>query len=325
MILQHIMGTLYVFSEEIGGKMQACLEKNKSIRKESKKKIIRAKTAGFCMGVARALRMLDATVSGKNNCGKNDTQVVTLGPIIHNGQVLEEYEKKNVYAVDKETVRNIYSTQSIVVRAHGIPRELEHELRSRQNITLVDATCPKVKEAQNSIAELASQGYFILIFGEFSHAEVQGLCSYAEDSVAVLETIEAVKTFPYKRDRRYALVAQTTQSIVAFQEAYRWIQCNASVECVCVNTICDATWLRQEEVESIAQQVDIMIIVGGRTSGNTRRLCAIAERYVPVIHIETATELNTQQLIEYSSIGLSAGASTPCAHIDAVHALLNTL
>lgn len=305
--------------------MQVVLEKTKSIRNEVKKKIIRAKTAGFCMGVARALRMLDATVGKASSCSKDNAQVVTLGPIIHNRQVLEEYERKNVYAVDKEIVRNAHNAQNVVIRAHGIPKSLEDTLRLQRNITLVDATCPRVKDAQNSIAELASRGYYILIFGESSHAEVQGLCSYAEGRVAVLETMEEVKAFPYEVDQRYAFVAQTTQSIVAFQEAYKWIQCNTPVECICVDTICDATSLRQKEVESIAQQVDIMIIVGGYTSGNTRRLCTIAERYVPVIHIEAASDLDIQQLAGYSRIGLSAGASTPCAHIDAVHALLTAL
>lgn len=272
--------------------------------------LIIAETAGFCMGVDLALHKLDNAVANPPQEGT----IYTLGPIIHNPQVLELYQSQGVLQTDGK--KNLTAKDVVVIRAHGIPRQILDRFKD-QNITIIDATCPKVKKAQILIQKQAEQIKHLLLFGERDHPEVRGLVSYAPKHT-VFESLEELRTHTLHDDQRYFLAAQTTQDRESF-EAIRNYLLNMDSSMVILDTICAATKDRQEEVRELSSRVQAMIVVGGKSSGNTRRLAQIAqEAGIYVIHIETAEELSFKNLAQFERIGLTAGASTPSWIITAV-------
>lgn len=283
-------------------------------------RIVRAKTAGFCMGVGLALRKLDAeTREGR-------LPLFTLGPIIHNPQVLEHYEKLGVHQENDPDA--IPAGATVVIRAHGVPREIERGLRER-GVSIIDATCPKVKKAQLLIEELASAGRKLLLFGEEDHPEVKGLVSYANAGAHVFGSIAALEALletEIDKGDKFFLAAQTTQDRDVFESIVELLRRRLDPELPVHETICNATRQRQDEARSIAHQVDAMVVVGGYTSGNTRRLVDVARgRGIPCQHVEIADELDLDALAGKQRIGLTAGASTPKEIIDAVEHRLGTL
>jgi 4-hydroxy-3-methylbut-2-enyl diphosphate reductase len=284
------------------------------------KRITRARTAGFCMGVGLALRKLDAeTKEGRES-------LVTLGPIIHNPQVLGKYEAMGVRQQNDPDA--IAPGATVVIRAHGVPRQIESGLRER-GISLVDATCPKVKKAQLLIADQAAEGRRLLLFGEAEHPEVAGLMSYASAGAHVFDSAEALEEMladELDPEASYFLAAQTTQDRAAFEVVVSLLRERLDPAMPVYETICDATRQRQEEALAIARDVDAMVVVGGYSSGNTRRLVDVAKsRGIPCQHVETADELDLEALAGAGRIGLTAGASTPKEIIDAVEERLATL
>lgn len=273
--------------------------------------LIIAETAGFCMGVDLALHKLDNAVANPPHEGT----IYTLGPIIHNPQVLELYQSQGVQQTDGK--KNLASTDVVVIRAHGIPRQILDRFKD-QNITFIDATCPKVKKAQILIQKQAEQNKHLLLFGERDHPEVRGLVSYAPNHT-VFESLEELRTHAIHDDQRYFLAAQTTQDRESFEAVRDYLLLNVDSSMVILDTICAATKDRQEEVRALSSRVQAMIVVGGKSSGNTRRLAQIAqESGIYAIHIETAEELPLKELSQFERIGLTAGASTPSWIIEAV-------
>lgn len=274
-------------------------------------KLIIAKTAGFCMGVDMALRKLDLAIKESSHTGT----IFTLGPIIHNPQVLEKYSILGVRQA--KNLNEVRPGDIVVIRAHGIPRQLQQAHENRGAI-LIDATCPKVKKAQLLIQKQAAQGRHLLLFGEPKHPEVQGLISYA-NTCSIFESMEELQQIALNPGQRYFLAAQTTQDKDHFDAIAMFLESTLNADLPVLDTICTATKERQDEVRSIANKVQAMIVVGGKESGNTRRLAQIAgEAGVRAIHIETSAELPLDELKQYSSIGLTAGASTPADIISAV-------
>jgi len=256
------------------------------------------------MGVDMALRKLDNAVTNPPCQGT----IYTLGPIIHNPQVLERYQNQGVLQTDGSQI--LQCTDVVVIRAHGIPRELQEHLE-RQGITLVDATCPKVKKAQILIQKQAEQNKHLLLFGELNHPEVRGLVSYAPQHT-VFENLEELRTLTFQPGKAYFLAAQTTQDRESFDLIQEYLMTRVDPDMVILDTICAATKDRQEEVRNLSQQVQAMVIVGGKNSGNTRRLAQIAqEAGIYTVHVETAPELPLKELAKFPHIGLTAGASTP--------------
>ena len=281
-------------------------------------KVIRAETAGFCMGVQLALNKLDSLIE---NAGK--TPLCTLGPIIHNPQVLQDYAAKGVTTADDD--ETISDDAAVVIRAHGVPRRIEEGLRQR-GVRIVDATCPKVKKAQVLIGRRAQEGRHLLLFGEESHPEVKGLLSYADNGAFVFDDPAQLEDFPFRPDEKYCLASQTTQDRNAFEKLAAELEAREDLDVSVLNTVCDATRLRQQEVHRIAREVDFMVVAGGYNSGNTRRLAKVAEDHgIPGLHVETAADLPLERLRDYERIGLTAGASTPKQIIDEIEALLRTL
>lgn len=278
-------------------------------------RVIRAKTAGFCMGVSLALNKLDQTL----NSTLPPQPLVMLGPIIHNPQVLDDYAARDVNSIER--IEDVPAGGTAIIRAHGLPVRDEERLRT-MGVTIVDATCPKVKKAQLAIAKATANGTPLLLFGEHEHPEVRGLVSYAGGPCQVFAEPQEVLETPFTGP--LVLAAQTTQDSTAFKNLARQLRARLPNLTV-LSTICNATSCRQEEAIGIARKVDMMIVVGGRQSGNTRRLAHVAEAIgTPTRHIETLAELGCLPK-DVSSVGLTAGASTPRGLIDEVQRFLESL
>lgn len=280
--------------------------------------VIKAQTAGFCMGVDLALRKLDAVVNA--NKGR---QLFTLGPIIHNPQVLEDYRQKGVQVATSP--EDIPVGAQVVIRAHGVPCHVEQELVNR-NIEVLDATCPKVKKAQLSIGRCGSEGRIALLFGEANHPEVKGLLSYASSGAFVFESREELNDFKFMPGEAYCLAAQTTQDKTIFAQISDELQENSDKNVQVLHTICNATQNRQDEAIKLAKEVDFVVVVGGFESGNTRRLAqVVTDSGTPAMHVETFKDIKVDQLQGIQRVGLTAGASTPAKIIDEVEQFLKGL
>ncbi len=281
------------------------------------KKVIRGKKAGFCMGVALALRKLDTTLE------RHPVRpIYTLGPIIHNPQVISSYRDRGVIPLDD--IQDVPRGAVVVIRAHGIPRQDYLCLREK-GVVVVDATCPRVKKAQELIARESAKDKVLFLFGEDHHPEVKGLLSHARESV-VFEDIEELKTISFPSKKDIFLAAQTTQDREAFNEIIQYLNHRCGDGLLVLDTICDATRHRQQEAIALALSCDLMVVIGGRNSGNTRRLAKVVSAVgTRCIHIETVEELEPEMLKDVSTIGITAGASTPDYLIDEVESFLRSL
>jgi len=280
--------------------------------------IILAETAGFCMGVDLALRRLDKLVAAAE-----DRPIYILGPIIHNPQVLKSYAEQGVTIA--KTPEDVPAGAYVVIRAHGITREVEAALKAR-DIIIKDATCPRVKKAQLLIARHTQDGQELLLYGEAEHPEVRGLVSYALNEHFLFDSPEELASHPLVKGKSYVLAAQTTQDRVLFDAMAKELMNDPDVDVTVLKTICDATKLRQAEANKLATEVDFMVVVGGYNSGNTRRLAQVVEdQGTPCKHVETLGDLDIDALREYKRVGVTAGASTPRHLIDEVLDALHSL
>lgn len=284
--------------------------------------VIKAKTAGFCMGVSLAVRKLDGAVEA---CKKGGS-LYTLGPIIHNPALVADYEAKGAHCLEDH--RKAEAGATVIIRAHGLPSQIESNLAQR-GLTVIDATCPKVKAAQMAIKKARDSGHgTLLLFGEVDHPEVQGLLSYAaqKDGTAdalVFNSLEELAALPLDQTKSYFIAAQTTQDKEIFAKALDWLTTRLGKKIPVLRTICDATKQRQDDVIKLAEKVKSMVIVGGMNSGNTRRLAEISRaRGIFTVHCEGPGELPLNELKELQPIGLSAGASTPDAQINLIESIL---
>lgn len=265
-------------------------------------KIVIAKMSGFCMGVRRAVEMvLDAPA-------KQPEPICTYGPLIHNPQVLDLLESKGIRVLEEIPDG---AAGTILIRAHGVPPDTKKRLK-QAGFHVIDATCPRVIRVQSIIRKHARLGFAVVIVGEKDHPEVVGLLGYAGRRghvVASLEELDALPQFD-----QAILVAQTTQNTVFYGQVRGWAA-RRHPHYKVFDTICDSTEKRQEEVQQLAAAVDALIVVGGRESGNTRRLYEIACRSgKPAFLVESEADLNAidpGRLLAARTIGISAGASTP--------------
>jgi 4-hydroxy-3-methylbut-2-enyl diphosphate reductase len=294
--------------------------------------VIRAHSAGFCLGVSLALRRLDGEMaaisprSGEEQGGKA-SRLITFGPIIHNPLVMRWYMAQGVLCEDDPAA--ISAGDRVVIRAHGVPREVEKTLLD-SGAVLVDATCPKVKKAQTAIARAYAAGGVLLLFGEKEHPEVRGLLSYAGSRSLVFGSLAELEALAIERDVPYFLAAQTTQERSIFQQARRYLSDRLGRDIRALDTICDATRDRQREVVALCAKVQAVVVVGGFNSGNTRRLVEVAHAQgVPAAHVEQPGDITPDVLEKVlkgaSIVGLTAGASTPEEHINAMQRYLEAL
>jgi 4-hydroxy-3-methylbut-2-enyl diphosphate reductase len=262
-------------------------------------KVVLAGTAGFCIGVKRALEMVLKAIN------ENQGKIYTYGPLIHNPQVLELLRERGISIINpgEDVPQGL-----IVIRAHGIPPQ-ERQLLEQGGGRIIDATCPRVAKVQAIIRRWAAKGCATLIVGDADHPEVRGLMGYTEGRGYVLSNPQDVANLPELHD--LIVVAQTTQSKSQFDARVQEISARFP-QIQVFNTICDATASRQAEVQELARQAEALVVVGGRNSGNTQRLVEISQGTgIPTYHVETEPELDLVEMSRYQTVGVTAGASTP--------------
>lgn len=277
-------------------------------------KIIVAARAGFCFGVKRAIKMVFQTAKDR------DGPIHTLGPLIHNPQVVSSLEKEGIneiQSVDQSTAGDI-----VIIRTHGVTPEVMDQARQR-GVQIIDATCPFVTRAQKMSRSLWQNGFQVIIVGEKTHPEVQGLVGWAGNEAIVVSNPSEAKQLPFHS--RIGVMAQTTQARKNFQEVIEVLKGKCSQIQVC-DTICHATTQRQDSAIELAGSVDVMIVVGGYNSANTRKLVMLCKNTgTPTYHVETANQLERQWFQGVKVAGLTAGASTPDRIIEEVYCCMKEM
>ena len=281
-------------------------------------KITVAKTAGFCFGVNRAVKMAEELAeSGKRVC--------TLGPIIHNNQMVEMLKNKGVRTANDENDR--YDNETMIIRSHGVtPTVYETALKSGE---VIDATCPYVSNIHKIVKAANKENHIIIIAGDEHHPEVIGISGWCDNNCYIVSDDDELKILLQNNDnfpkKKITAVAQTTFN------ANEWIKCQKTLKKVCTNaivfdTICKATSLRQNEAKKLADKCDVMIVIGGKHSSNTVKLADIcSKRCKKTYHIETADELPLDEISKAENIGVTAGASTPAAIIKEVLIIMSEM
>ena len=275
--------------------------------------ILVAEPSGACYGVERALDMaLDAL-------GERDGRIYTLGPLIHNPVVVAELAERGAQVIGSLDEADV---GTLVIRSHGVTRG-QYEEAQRRGFDIVNATCPHVLRVQKSAGRLDAEGRFVIIVGEKGHPEVEGILSHAGDRAAIVLDAEEIPDLG--SGARVGVVVQTTQSPAKLAEIVAALEERGYDIEVC-DTICAATRKRQEAALRLAERVDVMVVVGGRNSGNTRRLVEIcAGACLHTYHIERPEELEAPWFAGAELVGVTAGASTPRAHIERVVAALKDI
>ncbi|MDR0514710.1 MAG: 4-hydroxy-3-methylbut-2-enyl diphosphate reductase [Coriobacteriaceae bacterium] len=277
-------------------------------------KVVRARYAGACYGVQRALDMAYAATL-------DPSPAHTLGPLIHNPQVVERLAAHGVkVASSLDDVRE----GIVIIRSHGVVPEVKAEAQ-RRGLPLMDATCPHVARAQKAAASLAQEGYQVIIVGEEGHPEVEGMKAYARtDGREVIVAVDA-KGLPEHLEGPVGIVVQTTQSKENLEAVEAALEARGFKPLV-KNTICFATRQRQEAAADLAGEVDALVVIGGRNSSNTSRLFEICRQSCPRSHhIEVPAEIDPSWFTGCATVGVTAGASTPEDQIEAVIDLLEAL
>lgn len=274
-------------------------------------KISVAKTAGFCFGVARAVDCVEKLIeSGANVC--------TFGPLIHNPGFIRHLEERGVFAVSR--VRDIPESSTVVIRAHGVLKSEQAEIEKKA-AAVVDGTCPFVKKIHRIAEEESSSGAAVIIAGDPAHPEVLGIKSYAKNDVYVIsnqkELEELIQKHPELVQKNVCLVSQTTFSADEFKICEKFAK-KVYTNLKIFDTICNATALRQEEASKLAAENDMMIVIGGKNSSNTKKLFELCRRRCTTYLIEDVTELSEIKISGVRSIGVTAGASTPSGTIKEV-------
>jgi len=271
----------------------------------------KARELGLCFGVRRAVDMVREAASRHGS-------LQTLGPIAHNRVLLQELAALRVETVDSvEQLRG----PAVVISAHGVSPSVSRQLQAR-GLIAIDTTCPNVARAQHIVARLADEGFTIVIFGDSSHTEVRGLLGWAgEKGMAALSVPGLPELTRPGHRRKLAVISQTTQRLEDFTDFARQL-CSAVMgetdELRVVNTLCDTTVRRQAAAAELAGRVDMMLVIGGHHSANTRRLAETCASVVETHHIETAEEMDEGWFAGRLRVGLTAGASTPDSIIDEI-------
>ncbi|MFC1704770.1 4-hydroxy-3-methylbut-2-enyl diphosphate reductase [Nanoarchaeota archaeon] len=264
--------------------------------------IKKAKYSGFCFGVRRAVE------SALNVKG----EVKTLGPLIHNPQFVAELEKKGINAVDS---LDDVDKGTLLIRAHGVPDSVVEKAK-KKSLNVVDLTCPFVKTVQNFAKQLYKQGYQVVVVGEKNHPEVMGIVGNI-NAIVVGDVDDAKKLAHFKR---MGVVAQTTHD--KFDNVVDELRKHAD-ELKVHNTVCSATEIRQKNAVELANEVELIIVIGGNNSANTRRLAKLCSESVQTKHIESADELKKEWFNDINKVGIVAGASTPDKAIKQVEDRIN--
>lgn len=259
-------------------------------------KIRIAKNSGFCFGVKRAINMaLEAA--------KTNDSIITLGPIIHNPQMVAKLAEKGIISLNDS---NQINGRTTIIRSHGIKKNTLEKLR-KEGIEIINATCPYVSKTQDHGRQLSQNGYQVIILGDKDHPEVKALKSYIEGKVIIIASADELINDKFDR---VGIICQTTRSVEDLQLLVQKL-IPLSYEIRIINTICNATNVRQQSTIALAKMSDLMVVIGGKNSSNTKMLAKISEKFVKTYHIETLSEIEDKWFKEKENIGLTAGASTP--------------
>ena len=276
--------------------------------------VILAEFAGACYGVQRALDMVDSLLEA-------GTAVTTLGPLIHNPQVVRKLESQGVRVA--EDVDGVDSG-TVVIRSHGVTPQVKERIQE-QGLAMADATCPHVARAQAAAAVLAQEGCRVLVVGEAGHPEVEGLLAYAKACGAAADVVLSPDDIPADLYEPVGVVVQTTQTKDNLEDILNALEARG-ISATVKDTICSATRKRQKTAAEVARQVDAMVVLGGKNSSNTTRLSEICSQSCPrTFHVESAAELSRLDLDGCKVIGLTAGASTPEDQIADARSILEAL
>ena len=277
-------------------------------------KVIRAKHAGACYGVQRALDMAQVSVM-------DGGEAYTLGPLIHNPRVVSELESCGVHVA--AGVDDI-EAGIVIIRSHGVTAEVHAEVE-RRGLSVIDATCPHVARAQQAAEDLARQSCHVVVVGEAGHPEVEGLVSWARRAGGEVCVVADPSNVPADLEEPVGIVVQTTQTRESLDSVVDALHARG-IEPEVRNTICFATRQRQNAAAKLAEQADAIVVIGGRNSSNTTRLAEICSAICEnTHHVESADELDPVWFAGCETVGVTAGASTPEAHIEAVVAALEAL
>ena len=271
--------------------------------------IILAKTAGFCFGVNRAVKLTYELL-------EQGRPVATLGPLIHNPQVVEDLESKG--AITCDSVDDVPDGCEVVIRSHGVGQSVYDKISTRR-LAYHDATCPFVTKIHKIAARAGAEGAMLLVAGDAKHPEVQGIVGYTTGKVEVFANLaELEKLLPeLTQQKSIFAVAQTTFNVQSWETCKEFLK-NQCTNAKIFDTICNATWARQQEAEDLSQKCDHMVVIGGHHSSNTQKLLQVAARHAVAINVETADELDPAWLKDAVTVGVTAGASTPSSIIEEV-------
>ena len=271
--------------------------------------IILAKTAGFCFGVNRAVKLTYELL-------EQGRPVATLGPLIHNPQVVEDLESK--CAITCDSVDDVPDGCEVVIRSHGVGQSVYDKISTRR-LAYHDATCPFVTKIHKIAARAGAEGAMLLVAGDAKHPEVQGIVGHTTGKVEVFANLEELeKLLPeLTQQKSIFAVAQTTFNVQSWETCKEFLK-NQCTNAKIFDTICNATWARQQEAEDLSQKCDHMVVIGGHHSSNTQKLLQVAARHTKAINVETADELDKDWLNGARIVGVTAGASTPSSIIEEV-------
>lgn len=270
-----------------------------------------AKSAGFCFGVQRAVDSVYKEL--EENSGK----IYTFGPIIHNEQVVEDLNKKGIEVIDTVEQLKKIKEGTVVIRSHGVAKEI-YDVLEQQKLKMVDATCPFVKKIHNIVLDESNNGKTIIIIGNDNHPEVEGIKGWVNGEVIVINKEEQIEKLSLPEQTKACIVSQTTFNHNKFKYLVEIIR-KKGYDITVVNTICNATHVRQVEAQKISSKVDGMIVIGGKNSSNTQKLYDICRNECEnTFYVQTVKDLNLHELKSLKSIGITAGASTPKNIIEEV-------
>lgn len=269
--------------------------------------VFRSKNAGACYGVQRALDLALKASEG-------DGSAFTLGPLIHNPQVVAELDARGVRAVERPDEA---THGAIIIRSHGVTPAVRRSCEA-QGLPVIDATCPHVSRAQKAAAKLGGECGFVVVVGEAGHPEVEGLVAYAQEAGGSVCVAECGADLPDDLPEHVGVVVQTTQTRDALEDVLAGLAARG-VEAEVKDTVCTATRQRQQAAAKLAGEVDAIVVIGGRNSANTTHLAEICAAECPrTHHVESAVELNPAWFADCETVGVTAGASTPDNQIDSV-------
>ena len=274
--------------------------------------VIVAKTAGFCFGVERAVNQVYDQIKNENG------PIYTLGPIIHNEEVVRDLEEKGVKVLNSANEISALTEGTVIIRSHGVGKRI-YDMLKAQGVQIVDATCPFVKKIHRIVQEQNLQGRRVIIIGDETHPEVEGIKGWGDARTMVVKNEEQMEKLPSFTGEKLCIVSQTTFNYNKFKDLVEKFE-KKGYDILVLNTICNATQERQVEARRIASEVDAMIVIGGKHSSNTQKLYEICQKECKNTYfIQSLGDFNPECVNSVRSVGITAGASTPNQIIEEVH------